>query len=101
MEPVETAVERLQKELDRLVPRAHNNAISNVRLDGSGNVWGALSVGIALGAAIVCTMWVGSKLATIEEIQRNNEAFIQATYQQAPQIRDTFEKIRKEQESKQ
>ena len=97
MEPAESALERLARELGTFLPK--NSNTTNVRLEGSGNIWGALSVGVALGAAIACTAWVGSEMGEIKEIQRNNEAFIQATYQQAPEIRARFDKIKEEQEN--
>lgn len=98
MEPMETAVERLQKELDRLVPR--NNTTQTVKVEGMGSMWNGIAIGIALGASMVCAAWVGFTLQNIAETQRNNEAFIQATYQQAPQIRAEFDRIKAQQEKK-
>jgi hypothetical protein len=93
------AIDRLDRSLDRFQSSAGNRNTTNVRLEGSGTMWGALSVGVALGAAVACTAWVSFTLSNVMETQRNNEAFIQATYQQAPEIRARFDKIKEEQES--
>jgi hypothetical protein len=56
-----------------------------------------LSIGVALGAAIACAAWVAFTMSNVQEAIRNNEAFIQATYQQAPEIRARFDQIKAEQ----
>lgn len=93
------ALDRFTRKADELLKTGNSNT-TNVRLEGSGQMWGALSVGIALGSAIVCAMWVGATLGDLTDDQRNDDAFIQATYQQAPSIRAEFDRIRAEQEAK-
>jgi hypothetical protein len=95
MEPIDPLVERILK--DAL---GNNTNTTVVKLEGQGPLWGALAVGVALGAAVACTAWVASTLGDLTDDQRNDDAFIQATYQQAPQIRDEFNRIKAEQESK-
>lgn len=100
---VEEVVRRAHRTMERLENLAESRGNTNttvVKLDGVGTVWGAVAVGIALGAAIACTAWVAATLGDLADDQRNDDAFIQATYQQAPQIRAEFERIKKEQETK-
>lgn len=95
---VDEVLRRVNKAVERVEGMAGNSNTTVVKLDGQGPLWGMLAVGIALGAAIACTAWVAATLGDLTDDQRNDDAFIQATYQQAPQIRAEFERIKKEQE---
>lgn len=87
--------------LDGSLSNTGNQNVTNLRMEGAAKplAWlsAGLAIGIALGVAIGCAAWVAASLANINETMRNNEAFIQATYQQAPEIRERFEELKKEQ----
>lgn len=68
MEPVETAVERLQKELDRLLPRTENTAKITVNAGGIG-VWIAVTACVTMLAVVV----VGSVFVTREFIRQDQQ----------------------------
>lgn len=93
------ALDRWSRTAEKLL-QSGNTATQNVRVEGMGSMWNGIAIGIALGASMVCAAWVGFTLQNIHETQRNNEAFIQATYQQAPEIRERFDQIKAQQEKK-
>ena len=89
------AIQKLDQSVGRFLASGNRNT-TNVRLEGAGSVWGAVAVGIALGASIACAAWVAGTLGDLADDQRNDDAFIQATYQAAPMIRDEFNRIKQE-----
>lgn len=95
MEPADELIERLLREA---LGGSKGVTTQVVRVEGMGSMWNGIAIGIALGASMVCAAWVGFTLQNIHETQRNNEAFIQATYQQAPEIRERFEQIKAQQD---
>lgn len=90
------ALDRWSRTAEKLL-QAGNTTTQTVKVEGMGSMWNGIAIGVALGGAIVCAAWVGFTLQNVHEIQRNNEAFIQATYQQAPEIRERFDQIKAEQ----
>ena len=68
MEPMETAVERLQKELDRLLPRNENTAKITVNAGGVG-VWIAATACLVVMAVVV----VGSIYVTREFTRQDQQ----------------------------
>lgn len=102
MESRITGIEHDAQEIKKAVERMSGHQVGSQngnRIYVSGGL-GAVAVGVALGAVIMGGAWIASSLNDIHETMRNNEAFIQATYQQAPEIRQRFDEIRKQQESK-
>jgi len=89
------------RELGPLVPR--NNNETKITITGSGHLFGFAALGFTAGAclaaAVIVAMWTGSTLARYEKVNADQDAFIQATYQIAPQIRDEFNRIKTEQEA--
>lgn len=94
MEPLDPLAERILREA------LGQNTVQTVKVEGMGSMLNGIAIGIALGAAISCSAWVAATLGDLTDDQRNDDAFIQATYQQAPSIRAEFERIKAEQESK-
>lgn len=95
MEPIDPLVERILK--DAL---GNNTNTTVVKLEGQGPLWGALAVGVALGAAVACTGWVAWAMGDLRDDQRQDDAFIQAAYQFAPQLRAEMDRLKQEQETK-
>lgn len=104
MDSAQETLRRMASDIGALLPPQAPVQTQILRIEGANSMWGALAVGlaagVAMGAGIMCAIWVSSTLNDVHEIQRNNEAFIQATYQQAPQIRAEFDRIKAEQEKK-
>jgi len=89
---VEHRVGELKEAVERMVEnQSGNQNVTRVVVDGG---LGSVAVGIAIGAVIMGSAWIASTLSNIYETMRNNEAFIQATYQQAPEIRERFDQIK-------
>lgn len=81
----------------------HRNGTQNVTqvtFSGLGSASAILAVGLAAGVALgtagACAAWVSWALSDVKETQRDQQAFIQATYQQAPQLRAEFDRIKAE-----
>lgn len=94
MEPLDPLAERILREA------LGQNTVQTVKVEGMGSMWNGIVIGIALGAAITCSAWVAATLGDLADDQRNDDAFIQATYQHVPQIRDEFNRIKADQEKK-
>lgn len=94
MEPLDPLAERILREA------LGQNTVQTVRVEGMGSMWNGIAIGIALGASIACSAWVAATLGDLTDDQRNDDAFIQATYQHVPQIRDEFNRIKADQEKK-
>ena len=92
MEPLDPLAERILREA------LGQNTVQTVRVEGMGSMWNGIAIGIALGAAIALAVWVGWALGDLRDDQRQDDAFIQAAYQYAPQLRDEYNRIKKEQE---
>lgn len=92
---VEHSVKEIREAVERMVEN-HSGNQNVTRVVVSGGL-GSIAIGVALGATIMGGAWIASTLGNIYETMRNNEAFIQATYQQAPEIRERFDKIKAEQ----
>lgn len=93
------ALDRFSRKADEIL-KSGNTATQTVRVEGMGSMWNGIAIGIALGASVACAAWVAAALGDLTDDQRNDDAFIQATYQQAPSIRSEFDRIRAEQEAK-
>jgi hypothetical protein len=98
---VEETLQRVNKtmdNIDRIVPA--NKQVQRVEVHGAGHVFGSAALGFAAGGvlvgAIIIGLWVGSTLQNINEVVRNGEAFQQATYQIAPEVRARYDKILEE-----
>ncbi len=88
MEPVETAVERLQKELDRLVPRNSNAANITVNAGGVG-VWIATTACcVMVAASIFMGLWVVDLSRKVSEL----ENYLNAIYMMAPSLKPENQK---------
>ena len=90
---IKSVLERMERS------RASNT--TTVRIEGAGSAWAALAaglaIGVSLGASIACAAWVAATLGDLTDDQRNDDAFIQATYQAVPGLREQFDKIKAEQ----
>lgn len=98
---VEEAVRRAHRTMERLENLAESRGNTNttvVKLDGAGTVWGAVAVGVALGASIACTAWVSATMGDIRDEQRQTSAFMSSVFQHVPELREMFQKA-KESES--
>ena len=83
MEPVETAVDRLQKELDRLLPRNSNNAKVEINAGGVG-VWiASTACAIMVAVSLMLGMWVLALSAKVDRL----EDYLAAIYAQAPHLK--------------
>lgn len=98
---VEETLQRVNKTMDtidRMAPA--NKQTQRVEVHGTGHVLGSAALGFVAGGvlvgAIVIGLWVGSTLQDIKEVVRNGEAFQQATYQIAPEVRARYDKILEE-----
>lgn len=98
---VEETLNRVNKtmdNIDRMVPA--NKQVQRVEVHGTGHVFGSAALGFVAGGvlvgAIIIGLWVSSTLQNINEIVRNGEAFQQATYQIAPEVRARYDKILEE-----
>lgn len=99
---VEETLQRVNKtmdNIDRIVPAANRN-VQRVEVHGTGHVFGSAALGFVAGGvlvgAVIIGIWVGSTLQNINEVVRNGEAFQQATYQIAPEVRARYDKILEE-----
>lgn len=83
MEPTETAVERLQKELDRLVPRNSNQTTLTINAGGIG-VWIATTACcVMLGVSVLLGLWVIDLSRKVSEL----ENYVHAIYMIAPSLK--------------
>lgn len=91
--------------LERMERERGNRNMTTVRIEGAGSAWAALAaglaIGVSLGASIACAAWVAATLGDLTDDQRNDDAFIQATYQAVPGLREQFDKIKAEQDEPQ
>lgn len=88
---IKAVLERMERERG-----VRNNATQNVRVEGMGSLWHGIAIGISLGASIVASAWVASTLNRLSAEQLQNEAYISATYQAVPALREHFDKIKAE-----
>lgn len=101
---VEHKVNEIKDALERIDNHSGNQNVTNVRFEGGKSVVLSLLVGlvggVCIGGSVFAVGWIASALDDVRETQRDQQAFIQATYQQAPHIRAEFEKIKAEQARK-
>jgi uncharacterized protein HemX len=90
MEPNETVVERLQKELDRLVPR--NTTTQTVRVEGMGSMWNGIAIGVALGATLVGVGWITATQNRQDAAIQQAEAYQKAIYMLAPRFAEEIDR---------
>lgn len=97
------AIHRFSDVADKLEKLAPGNSgiQSDIRITGMGSFWNGLAIGVAVGVAVVCASWVAFTLGSLQDDQRQDDAFIQATYQQVPAMREHFNRIQQEQSNEQ
>lgn len=90
------ALDRFSEKADALIGARPSNW-NQLHVTGMGSFWNGIGIGIALGVAVACTGWVAYALGNMQDDQRQDDAFIQATYQAVPGLREQFDRIRQEQ----
>lgn len=95
-------VDQLKEALERIENhREGNQNVTTIRFDGEKSVKTSLLVGFvggaALGVAVMAAGWVAWALSDVKETQRDQQAFIDVTYQHVPLIRAEFDKIKAKQ----
>lgn len=112
MSQIEADATGIKATLERMERSRTQRQTTDVRIEAGGGAWtmatiaglfgvAGLTIGVALGAAIACAAWVAGSLGDLTDDQRNDDAFIQATYQAVPGLREHFDKIRAEQAEEQ
>lgn len=99
-------VEQIRQHMESIANhREGNQNVTTIRFDGEKSVKTSLLVGFvggaALGVAVVAAGWVAWALSDVKETQRDQQAFIDVTYQNIPVIRSEFDKIKAEQAKQQ
>jgi hypothetical protein len=93
---IKAVLERMERE------RSHRNTTTQtVRVEGMGSLWNGIAIGIALGAVVVGAAWIATSQASMADEQRQQAAFIAATYQAVPALRAEFDRIQAEQAAEQ
>jgi hypothetical protein len=82
-------IDRLDTVLSR-VPQGGNTNV--VKLEGAGSIWNGIAIGVALGAAIVCTAWVASTVQDNQVRAQQAEAYAKAVYMLAPRFAEEIDK---------
>lgn len=82
-------MERLDSAIQRLGQPSNSNV---VRLEGAGSIWNGIAIGVALGAAIVCTAWVAGTVSESKIAARQAEAYQKAVYMLAPRFAEEIDK---------
>ena len=92
-----TGIERFENAVSKL-----GSGNSNImRIEGAGSVWNGIAIGVALGAAIVCTAWVAGTVQESRIASRQAEAYQKAVYALAPRFAEEIDKeLDRQQESK-
>lgn len=98
------ALDRFSTKADKILSNG-NHSVSKVEFHGTGHVWGSASLGFVCGGVLVGAMiiglWVATAMGDMADDQRQDDAFIQATYQAVPGLRERFEQIKAEQAANQ
>lgn len=91
------ALDRFSRVADKLNQQGGPANWNIVQVTGMGSFWNGMAVGVAVGVAVACSSWVAFTLGSLQDDQRQDDAFIQAAYQYAPGMREYFDRIRQEQ----
>lgn len=87
---LEHKAEEIKKAVDRMTQTNHsgNQNVTNVRFEGGKSIVFSVALGlvggVCLGVSVAVVGWVGWALSDIRDTDKNQDAFIQAVYTQAP-----------------
>lgn len=83
-------MDRLESALARIPPAGGNSNV--LRVEGAGSIWNGIAIGVALGAAVVCTAWVASTVQDGHVKAQQAEAYHKAVYMLAPRFAEEIDK---------
>ncbi|XQA74612.1 hypothetical protein ACM9XA_03480 [Xanthomonas sacchari] len=95
-ERLQEVTDRLSRQVSSLLEAMSRQAAASnnntVRIEGMGNLWHGIAIGIALGAVIVGTGWISSKVQQMDVRSQQSEAYAKAVYMLAPRFAEEIDK---------
>jgi uncharacterized membrane protein YjjP (DUF1212 family) len=98
-------VEEIKRHMEHIAnQRDGNQNVTKIVFEGGKSAVVSLLVGlvggVCIGGSVFAVGWIASALEDVRETQRDQQAFIQVTYQQLPMLRAEYDRIRTEQAQK-
>lgn len=89
---MERTIDEIRDALQRRVEPAPQKNVNTIKVEGAGTIWNGIAVGVALGAVIAGSAWVGSKIHEMDVRSQQSEAYAKAVYMLTPRFAEEIDK---------